>query len=178
MVEEKENKSPKLGIPEYINELRSWAYISLALPLLSFFWIYLRWSSENELRQQAETELDRWIVGIGAFSSVLLIVYGMRSHKKTLLKARSFGEISSKMKYYKVAKKSIFIFLPSSALIATASFYLTAHAIFAAIFSVVLILYSVYNPSPDRLIRETRTSKEDASRVMSEIMGPDQHKDQ
>jgi hypothetical protein len=125
------------------------------------------------LRQQAETEMDRWIVGMGASAAILLIALGVNSHKKILLKARSLGEISEKMKYYKDAKKKyFFIYLPLSALIATASFYFTAHAIFAAIFSVVLILYSVYNPSPDRLIRETRASKEDASRVMSEIMGP------
>ncbi|MCC5930023.1 MAG: hypothetical protein JJU28_12310 [Cyclobacteriaceae bacterium] len=172
MPEEQENNTPKLGIPGYINQLRSWAYISLAIPLLSFFWIYLKWSSENQLRQHVETDLEKWLVGTGAVVSVLFISFGIISHKRKLNKARSLASISDKMRCYKNAKKSMYIYFPLAALIATAAFYFTAHAIFAAIFSIVLVLYSAFNPSPDRLIRETRASKEDAARVMSEIMGP------
>ncbi len=143
----------------FIHKLRNRAHITLAAPLLLFFWLYLEWSS-NQLRGlPLQASYINIVEILGLMSGIIVLGWGIYKHKILIKMSQMQPLLSEKLEKYKDAKHIIFIALPVAALLSSAAFYVTANIVFAVLFSVVLIMYSVYNPSEQRLMMDIKADE-------------------
>lgn len=70
--------------------------------------------------------------------------------------ARSKPELSEMLKIYQTANNNRFIVYGISAMMISIGFYLTDFQPFAALFGIMVVLFSINNPNTRRIVNELR----------------------
>ncbi len=157
------------SIPGKLENLNNVFYLMVGVPLLLFGWIYL---NRKVLKPWYFFEDD----ATGAVLHIIILVVAgfvafraWRKYRKELSspdfsRASSFRDkeqILAKVNYFITASRAFYGFLTISTLMVVAGFYLSAEEFYIGAYTILLVMYSVYRPTLDRMMKEMKLSKEE-----------------
>ena len=150
----------------YLQHLQTVAYGALALPLLLFIYLYLE-SSVDRL-EALVPENFIVLIFVPTFIICGLIVFRInRSFKLLKTQAISREQFREKLNLYKKANYILFIGYAIAAVICTLGFYVTNYQAFAAVFGIMLVLFSINNPTAGRIVNDLRLKDQEKLCIMN-----------
>jgi len=150
---------------DYLRQLTNIAYLGMSLPLLLFGWFYLE-VSNHKMAPRVDERHVVWIF-LSLTGLMLLSFYmGNRLHQRKLMIARSRNTLREKLHVYKSAVYSRFIYFTVGALLITLGIYITASELFAISFSIVIVLFSINNPTLYRIVKALQLEGEERDIVL------------
>ncbi len=137
----------------YLQNLQLVAYGSLAMPLVAFIYLYLE-SSIDRLEALVDERFHGWLF------LCLLSVCGFAVYRvnMTFKKLKSLAATKTvffeKLSDYKKATTVLFVGYAMVTAVFTIGFYLTNFQPFAAVFGIMLVLFSINNPTAGRIVKD------------------------
>ncbi len=157
---------------EYIRKLINIAYLGIGIPLLFFIWVYLE--STAETLNPIVHEEYKMIVFIPVFIfSILLIVWGHKKYNIILSEARERDPLSEKLKQYQQGTIIRFITYSISSLLISIGFFLTDFQVFAALFGIMIVLFSINNPNARKVVKDLKLLEKDKDIILRGLDIPD-----
>ncbi|MEN7546474.1 hypothetical protein AAG747_01055 [Rapidithrix thailandica] len=97
---------------------------------------------------------------------LVLFILGHWVYRKTLLPFRTEGTLREKLMGLFRASLLKYAALEGASLFTVIIYYLTGHIMFAGMYIVVLVVYSINSPTAPGIVRSLRMKKEDAETFM------------
>lgn len=163
--------SEQLTGKTYLQKLQTFAYLCLGTPLIFFIYLYLE-SSVDELIPKIEEVYNPYLFLPSGIICVALIYFNFKSYNSTLEDARSKKKLKEKLSIYRTASNRRFIVFGICSGILAAGFYLTNFQAFAALFAIMIVLFSIYNPSSRRIVNDLRLKDEEKKVILSGLKIP------
>ena len=161
-------------IVQRFQRLSNLFYLMVGLPLLAFAWIYLNMATLNP-PVFFEHPVYAWFWHL----PVLLVMAGLTVgaylwHRRQLKNYFSFAgkeqaDLEEKMEVFYRVSMGKYLMLTGAVLLAVLSLYLSGHGGYTALCGVLLLIFSVSRPTPQRLGRELRLKKEEKETVKEEL---------
>lgn len=139
----------------YLQKLQTFAYICLGFPLLFFIYVYLE-SSVDQLIPLVNPDYNLIIFIPSFILALLLILYGRKQYSSLKNEAIDKPSLKQKLLHYQKANNVRFLFYGMSTLLITIGFFLTNYQAFAALFGIMLVLFSINNPNQKKIITELK----------------------
>ena len=139
----------------YLQKLQTFAYLSLGIPLLFFIYIYL----ESSIDQLVEIIPSRYHVSLlvpFVVLVLLLLYWNQKKYKSSMLLTLQKPELREKLRLYQQASNMRFFIYGICSLKISIGFYLTDFEPFAALFGIMLVLFSIHNPNTRRIVRDLK----------------------
>ncbi|MCK5208427.1 MAG: hypothetical protein KAQ79_10415 [Cyclobacteriaceae bacterium] len=150
---------------EYIRKLINIAHLSIGIPLLFFIWVYLE--STAETLNPIVNEEYKMMVFIPVFIfSILLIVWGHKKYNIILSEARESDPLSEKLKLYQRGTTIRFVTYSISSILISIGFFLTDFQVFAALFGIMIVLFSINNPNARKVVRDLKLVENDKDIIL------------
>ena len=137
----------------YLQKLQTFAYVSLGFPLLLFIYIYLE-SSVDQLVELIPAKYHISMLMALAFLSVALLYWNQRMFSSNLAQTKGTSELRAKLRFYQLASNRRFAIYGVCSLLICIGFYLTNFQPFAALFGIMLVLFSIHNPNTRRIVKD------------------------
>lgn len=162
-------KQPEYSsIAKRFQQLTSFYYLMVGIPLLAFSWIYLNmtlwfpWS----FFQNSET---------GVYGHVILVGFAVGLAIMAFIRSRQFYQqqgpippglegaeaLDWKVKVFSGASIQKCLFLTASTLVVVVGFYLSLHQLYVPLYAILLILFSINRPSAERISSDMRMKKDE-----------------
>ena len=155
----------QLNSKSYIQKIQTIAYLCLGIPLLFFIYLYLE-SSVGRLEEKIQTSYHPYaLIPIVIFCS-LLILWGMIKYRFFINQSLSRSELREKLKIYEHANVYRFVSYGISTSLISIGFYLTDAQPFAALFAIMIVLFSINNPSSRKIITELKLNKSEKEIIL------------
>lgn len=150
---------------EYLRQLINIAYISMSIPLLIFGWLYLEVST-NRIEPIVSPDKVNMIFILSTVITIGLLWMGNRRYQQKLSLARTEETLVNKLLLYKKAVFIRFLLFGIAAMVTTIGIYLTASELFAITFSIVVVLFSINNPSLYRIAKALQLEGEEKEHIL------------
>jgi hypothetical protein len=150
----------------YLQKLQTFTYGTLALPLLFFVYLYLESSvGRLEARVPEEYHLFAFIPTL----SVCLILLFWTTRKFETMRKEAILKTSfvEKLTHYQKANQFRFINYAIAATLCTLGFFLTNFQPFAVLFVIMIVLFSISNPTARRIVSELRLKDQEKQIIYS-----------
>lgn len=161
----KSKKFPYKNSKEFQTKLINQAYACVGLPLLAFSWVYLELLEGNVKPVASETLLYSLVAVVSAVILALLLK-ALREFRKGVREARTESELSDKLTLYGQVSFRKFLYLFAASVFTVAGLYLSASELFAVWFAVIVVVFSLGNPTKDRIVEDLRLKDEDKKTVL------------
>ncbi len=138
---------------EYLRVLISRAYLSFAIPLLLFGWLYLE-STAHNLKPLIPSEMINTVSWLILLVMIFFIVAGYRKSSAMIKLARAEATFFKKLLIYRSALTLRFIYFSVAALFVSLGLYLTANELISVLFAGVIVIFSINNPSLQAIVRD------------------------
>jgi len=142
----------------YIQKIQTVAYLCLGAPMLFFIYLYLE-SSVDQLEEKVPSKYHLSILIPVVLFCVAIIYWSMKKYRFFIQESFSTSELKEKLNLYKTANKYRFLSYGASTFIITCGFYLTNYQPFAALFGIMIVLFSINNPNSRKVITELKLNK-------------------
>lgn len=150
----------------YLQQLQTFAYLCLGIPLLFFIYLYLE-SSVDRLEPAFGAEYD-WHIFIPIFLLALFLTYiGSSRYNSSRQQAMSQKNFKDKLQLYKNASNTRFLFYGISTSLITIGFYLTNFKPFAVMFGVMIVLFSINNPNARKIVTALKLKEEEKKIILT-----------
>lgn len=150
----------------YLQKLQTFAYGTLALPLLFFVYLYLESSVDRlEALLSAEYHLFAFISTLSA--CLILLIWTTRKFETMRKEAISKPSFVEKLTLYHKANQFRFVNYAIAATSCTIGFYLTNFQPFAVLFAIMIVLFSISNPTARRIVNELRLKDQEKQVILS-----------
>ncbi|MCG8309673.1 MAG: hypothetical protein MI975_19920 [Cytophagales bacterium] len=161
----------QLDTKNYVQRLQTIAYLNLGAPLIPFIYLYLE-SSVDELEEIIQAEYHA-VTLIPIVILCLMIIYrGIRKHRSMLEKARLGKELKEKLILYRKANNYRFFTYGLSSILITIGFYLTNFQAFAALFGIMIVLFSINNPNTRKIVNDLKLKNSDKQIILNGLEIP------
>ena len=147
--------SRKLNGKEYIRKLINIAYLCIGIPLLFFIWVYLESTAET-LIPIINPEYNTIVLILIIAISILLIVWGYIIYNKHLSEAKGKDHLSEKLELYQRGNSIRFLSYSVSSLLLAIGLFLTTVQIFAALYGIMIVLFSINNPNARKVVKDLK----------------------
>ena len=155
-----------LNSKTYLQRLQTVAYLYLGAPLVLFIYAYLE-SSVDELEEIVPFEYHLAVLfPIVLLCSILMYAH-WKQHRLLTHQISMKPGLPEKLALYKSANNRRFMYFGLCALLITIGFYLTNFQPFAALFGLMIVLFSIYNPSSRRIVQELKLRDEEKKIIMN-----------
>ena len=163
-------------IAQHFQRLSNLFYLMVGLPLLAFAWVYLNLAVLNP-PGFFEHPVYAWFWHV----PVLLLIIGLmagtyirhRGHLSNYFsqadKEPQLQSLEKKVEVFYQLSLQKYLMLTGAVLLAVLSLYLSGHRGYAALYGVLLLIFSVSRPSPERFGRELKLKKEEVVEVKEEL---------
>ncbi len=151
---------------EYVRKLINIAYLNIGIPLLFFAWVYLESNAETLIPKVAENQRLILFIPI-VVTSLVFILFGHKKHSYFTKKARKEEDFVNKLVIYQKATTHRFIFYSISSLLITFGFFMTDFQPFAALFGIMIVLFSINHPNAKKVADDLRL-KDDNRKIILE----------
>ena len=155
----------------YLQKLQNVAYISLGFPLIFFIYGYLE-SSVDQLEGMVPDNYLFVVLTIAVLISVISITWSFKKYNSFLSQATEKSQLKEKLELYRSANNYRFMTYGFIAWLLSISFYVTNHQPLAAIFGILLVLFSIHNPSSRRIVNELQLKKQDKEIILDGLEIP------
>lgn len=148
---------------EYFHILNIVFYILIALPLVAFCYAYLQYEGRGGLLPTSQfTALHAVIIGGVALSIGLAFWW----YRRAMQKVTDDWPFQRKLQFfYHRIREKYFLFMVANGL-AALGLYLTGEQLFAAVYTVALVVFSLYRPTPRRVTTDLRLTQEEQDRLV------------
>lgn len=154
-------KNPLQNVRQYLDRINLIFYFIVSVPLILFVIVYLRYEQAGGLRS---TTADSFQLSTHALLPLLAVASLLGSWWYYRQKRRSgaaSADLSTKLSLFYSTLIRRYLILMAGSLLAVLGLYLTGEQLFAALYTVMLIASSLIRPTPSRLVRDFRLSKEE-----------------
>lgn len=155
----------------YLQKLQTVAYVNLGFPLLFFMYSYLE-SSVEQLEAVVPDNYLYVVLTAAVLISAISIVWSFKKYKSFLSRAVKKSELKEKLYLYRSANNYRFIIYGFIAWLLSFSFYFTNHQPLAAIFGILLVLFSINNPSSRKIVIELQLKNQDKEIILKGLEIP------
>lgn len=150
----------------YIQKIQTTAYLCLGIPLLFFIYLYLE-SSVDRLEEIVPSIYHLYILLPTVLICVFLIYWGMKKYRFLINESFSRSALREKLNLYQTANTYRFVTYGVSALLISFGFYLTNDQPFAALFAIMIVLFSINNPNSRKIITELKLNKSEKEIILN-----------
>ncbi len=147
--------SGKLNGKEYIRKLINIEYMSIGIPLPFFIWVYLESTAET-LIPIIHQDYNTSVLILVIATSSLLLVWGYKNYNKRLSEAKEKEFLLEKLQLYQRGSTILFISYSISSMLISIGFFLTDFQIFAALFGIMIVLFSINNPNSRKVVNDLK----------------------
>lgn len=149
----------------YVRHIQNVAYLCLGIPLLFFIYLYLE-SSVDQLEAKIPEEYQLMLFIPFLLLSAGMIIWGMRKYRAKVAGAIEAGDLKEKLTIYQKGSMMRFLVYGISSLLITFGFYLTDFQAFAALFGIMLVLFSINNPNAGKIAGELKLKNHDKEVIL------------
>lgn len=149
---------------DYFHILNIVFYILIALPLLGFCYAYLQYEAQGGLlpTQQFSALHLALILGTG-----LVLGLAFWWYRRGMQQVEADWSLQRKLEFfYHRIREKYFLFMIANSL-AALGLYLTGEQLFAAVYTVALVAFSLHRPTLQRVIKDLRLSKPEQNHLVS-----------
>ena len=139
----------------YLQKLQTFAYLCLGLPLLFFIYLYLE-SSVDQLTGLIAEDHHMGFLIVMTIVGILIIFVGIKKRRQLLEEAMQKEKLVEKLKIYRLSNNLRFLSYGLSSSIVTIGFYLTNFQAFAALFGIMIVLFSIHNPNSRKIVTDLK----------------------
>lgn len=150
----------------YIQKLQTFAYICLGFPLLFFIYIYLE-SSVGRLEPRIGQGYNLFIFAPAFLLAMGLIYLSIKNYNALKAEAITKTDFKEKLKIYHKASNTRFLYYGASTSIITLGFFITNYEPFAALFGVMIVLFSIHNPNARKIANELKLKGDEKSIILT-----------
>ena len=150
---------------EYVRKLINIAYLSIGIPLLFFIWVYLESTAEtlNPIIHQ-EYKIIVFIPVI--IISIISIFWGHKKYNFILSKAWGKDHLLDKLNLYRQGTTIRFVTYSISSLLISIGYFLTDFQVFAALFGIMIVLFSINNPTARKVVTDLKLMDNDKANIL------------
>jgi len=149
----------------YLQKLQTFAYLSLGIPLLFFIYIYLE-SSVDQLVEIIPSNYHISIFIPFLILSFSLIYWSQKKFKNNIEQSLAKSELREKLRLYQLANNNRFLIYGACSMMICIGFYLTDFQAFAALYGIMLVLFSIHNPNTRRIVNDLRLKNKDKEIIL------------
>lgn len=149
----------------YLQNLQLIAYGSLAIPLVTFIYLYLE-SSIDRLEARLDENYHGWLFLVFFLFGGIVVFRINVAFKKLKTEAFEKTEFTEKLSIYQQANKILFIGYAAITAFFTLGFYLTNFQPFAATFGFMIVLFSINNPTAGRIVKDLKLKDREKEIIM------------
>ena len=157
--------SEQLNGKEYIQKLKIIAHLNIGIPLLFFIYVYLE-STAEKLNPLIAEEFKMTVFIPVCLAGLVLIIIGHKKYNQNISAAGEKEKLSEKLNRYKKGTTIRFISYSISALLISIGFYLTDFQPFAALFGIMIVLFSINNPTARKAVIDLRLKDKDKEIIL------------
>ena len=144
-------KNPK----EYLQQIINFAYLSIGIPLLIFGWLYLQASTEA-LSPLVSPTFNIALFTLVTIAMAGIVIYTSIKFKRRMNDAWEKEDLIEKLVIHKHAVWMKFSFYALISVLIDLAFYISASEYFGALFTIMIILFSINNPSLPSIVKDLR----------------------
>lgn len=150
---------------EYFNTLTVVFYLMVGIPLVFFILIYLHYEKAGGLHATESMQfLPHLLLPLGLLASV----YFAYSVYKSQLRQRQASTFKEKLKTFHEAALYKYALLSLANFLAVIGMYLTGEQLFAGLYAIALVVFSLNRPTHRRIAKDMRLSKEEQQWLRSD----------
>ena len=157
--------SENLNAKEYIRKLINIAYLSIGIPLLLFIYVYLESTAET-LIPIVKQEYNMMAFIPIFIVSLTLIIWGNKKYKNNLSEAEIKDLLSEKLIIYQKGTTVRFVSYSISSLLISIGFFLTDFQVFAALFGIMIVLFSINNPNARKVANDLKLKNDNRNIIL------------
>lgn len=150
---------------EYFNTLTLVFYLMVGMPLIFFVLIYLQYEEVGGLQP---TENIAWLPHILLPAGVLMSVYFAYSLYKKQLHQRQASTFQEKLRAFHEASLYKYGMLSLSNFLAIIGMYFMGEQIFAGLYAISLVVFSLNRPTHHRITKDMQLSKDEQQWLRSD----------
>lgn len=154
-------KDPLQNIRKYFDRINLIFYFIVSIPLLLFAIVYLNYEEAGGLRNTTTESFNILTHVLIPLLAIASMVGSWLYYKKELKAKVSSSGLSEKLNLFYSTLINRYLILMAGTLLAVLGLYVTGEQLFAALYTVMLVASSLIRPTPARLIRDFKLSKED-----------------
>jgi hypothetical protein len=186
------NQTPSTSLPSRFEDLSNLFYLMVAIPLLAFIWIYLNLQAIRPWGYFADPDYAIYVnaamlllalsLGVLAFVQYRRRFEGLEPEAdKAHGKEEGVRErLVFKFRTFKSASLQKYLLLTTCSLLVVVGYYLSAEAYYGAFYGLMIVIFSLHRPTPERFIRDMRLSKEERQalrEILRQGRGQEQQED-
>lgn len=152
----------------------------VGIPLLIFAWTYLNLKTLFPFPIFEDPITGPLLHFIIFLSVVFLVTKAFKNYQQQMAAADFTGstapkeqQVIEKANLFLNASLSFYWFLTYSTVLVLIGFYLSVEEIYIGAYSILLILFSIKRPTPDRMIKEMKLKKEDKVILFEALKNPE-----
>ena len=155
----------------YLQKLQTFAYLSLGVPLIFFIYIYLE-SSVDGLEEIIPSQYHVTILVPVLIVCLPLLYWNLKKFKRSVEQSSEKTKLRDKLKLYQLANNSRFLTYAICAMVICIAFFLTNFQAFAALYGIMLVLFSINNPSARRIVQDLKLKGKEKEIVLNGLQIP------
>ena len=152
----------------YLRQLIHISFVSISIPLILFSWSYLEHSAGN-LTSKVEEGIIPLIFLITSGLMIACVYTGHRLIMRRLLNISPENTLVEKLSQYKQVILLRFSSFALATIIIATGFMITASEMMAILFAIMVVLYSIYNPSLHGIVRELALKGEEKEKILKNL---------
>ncbi|MEM6841938.1 MAG: hypothetical protein AAF944_22045 [Bacteroidota bacterium] len=148
---------------EYFHKLNITFYLLIAVPLVGFCYAYLHYEAKGGLLPTVQFS---WIHITFILGTVLCVAYALYWYRQALQQLDTDWPFQKKLRFFYQRSRSLHTILMVSNGLAALGLYLTGEQLFAGVYAIVLVVFSLYRPTYRRVVRDLRLSKAEEEKLV------------
>lgn len=157
------NKKYLQNAHEYFHKLNITFYLLIAGPLVGFCYAYLHYAAEGGLRL---TLRFSWVHILLILGTGLCIAFALYWYRQALQQLDTAWSFQQKLQFFYQKSRGLHTLLMLSNALAALGLYLTGEQLFAGVYAIALVAFSLYRPTPRRITRDLRLTKAEEGRLV------------
>ena len=158
------NKKYLQNAYDYFHILNIVFYILIALPLVGFCYAYLQYEAQGGLLPTEQFSIVHIAIILG---TVLSLAFAFWWYRRSMQQVDNEWPFQQKLQffYHRIREKYALFMVANS--LAALGLYLTGEQLFAAVYTIALIAFSIHRPTPRRVVNDLQLSKSEQNRLIS-----------
>ncbi|WKN41472.1 hypothetical protein [Tunicatimonas pelagia] len=148
---------------EYFHRLNVTFYLLIAGPLVGFCYAYLQQEAAGGLQPTVYLSWVHLALMIGA---ALVILLGYRNYQRALQTIDTDWSFQEKLAFFYHKSRELHLYFMLSNALAALGLYLTGEHLFAGVYAIVLVVFSLFRPTPRRIVRDLKLTKAEKEKLV------------
>ncbi len=162
----KNNNFPYKNSKDYQRKLLNVAYSAIGFPMIFFLWLLLKMTADD-LYPMVSGPMEYVVIFISILLVGGLIWMALVTFKSGITLSSEEKLLKEKLIIYEKVSERKFLFLFIASAITTLGLYLCANQLFTAIYALLIVFFSIGNPTRDRIAADLKLTKEDKRKVIT-----------